>query len=58
MNQGQVYASTTVQSQFTKKQIHMNIQGYSVKLNISSDNSNGTKVATVKRMILGGLSKV
>jgi len=58
MNQGQAHVLPVAQDRPNKKQIHMNIHGCSVMLNISSDSSNRTKVETVKRMILGGLSKV
>jgi len=47
----------TVQTQPAPKQIHMDVHGGTVKLNIISDSA-GAKVETVKRMLLGDLAKV
>jgi len=41
-----------------KKQIRMNVDGCTVKLNLSSNKSEVGKIETVKRMILNGLAKV
>ena len=47
----------TVQSTEIARQIRMKVCGATVKLNIAPDNG-GTRMETVKRMILGGIAKV
>ena len=58
MNQRQILVPPVTRNQSDKKQIRMNVHGCLVKLNISAENSNKTRMEMVKRMILGGLSKV
>jgi len=41
-----------------KKQIHMIIDGSTVKLNISTNKGEVARIETVKRMMLNGLAKV
>ena len=41
-----------------KKQICMNVDGCTVKLNVTANKGEVSKIETVKRMILNGLAKV
>jgi len=41
-----------------KKQIRMNVDGCTVKLNISANKNETARIETIKRMILNGLAKV
>jgi len=40
-----------------QKQIHMNVDGCTVTINIAADKSKLVAIETVKRMILSGLAK-
>ena len=58
MSENKNLASSAQQQKSTpKKQIHMNVDGGTVKLNIATNKGETAKIETVKRMILNGLAK-
>ena len=59
MKKTENHVSATIQTEpSAKKQICINVDGCTVKLNVTANKGEVGKIETVKRMILNGLAKV